>query len=289
MARVQVQYPDMGNVLATAEAIKGNRIRNRLAEAQLEDLPKEKAWREEQRTELRKQWAEQAEDRVRRMSREDATDYVQSLETASRLLQGVNDQESYGGALYAYANIYGDNALRRLQLPKQYDPELVATLQDYAITAAARAKMVLQQLPKLGTTRTVQKGGQKITQEHVGGGQYREIGRGPAWKPEAGGPKVPDRVVKAQQLVLKFTKDVDPMMAALIAANPAMANSPIVKQALETQIPKNLRPAYDNAIKILSEHYQVDPVLQAYPDAYQGTDGQWYVERDGKTYRVEKE
>lgn len=38
---------------------------------------------------------------------------------------------------------------------------------------------------KVGTTRTVQRGGQNITEEYQGDGKWSEIGSGPAWKPDA--------------------------------------------------------------------------------------------------------
>lgn len=70
--------------------------------------------------------------------------------------------------------------------------------------------------------------------------------------------RVPPQVKQAQSMVLKFAKTVDPTVAALISTNPKMANSPLVKQAMQAGIPENLKPAYDEAVKILNSYYGVE-------------------------------
>lgn len=67
--------------------------------------------------------------------------------------------------------------------------------------------------------------------------------------------KVPAKVRQAQSLVLKFAKTIDPTVAALIASNPQMANSPLVKKAMERGISPELKPSYNRAIKILNKYY----------------------------------
>ena len=72
-------------------------------------------------------------------------------------------------------------------------------------------------------------------------------------KPEEKQARVPPQVKQAQALVLKCVKGIDPTVAALIASNPKMANSPLVKKAIESVgIPEDLKPAYDKAIIILN-------------------------------------
>lgn len=72
--------------------------------------------------------------------------------------------------------------------------------------------------------------------------------------------KVPDKVVRAQQGLLNLakSKEVNPVVAMMLAMNPKMATDPEIKKQLTAALPdKSMQPLVDKWLQIVSEYYEV--------------------------------
>lgn len=171
---------------------------------------------------------------------------------------------------------YGDwmaMSVYDLELPAEFfkQPEEVASMtgqqfeaykRTLAMGAADLNKLTLEEIkenskraskkPKLGELRKFLSAGKEITHEWDGK-KWKELAKSPIDDEE----KVPPQVKQAQTFVLKFAESINPIVAALITMNPAAAKDPKVQKELNKEVPQNLRPAYDEAVKILNEYYGV--------------------------------
>ena len=177
---------------------------------------------------------------------------LNAVKYGGRLLQSVTDEETYQRARSAFARAYPEFAKT---LPENYDPEIVDQMKTWSVDYEENINRAGKKTPKIGELRKFKRGNKEITHEWDGE-KWVELSEGPAFKPET--DKAPPQVKQAQSLVLKFAKSIDPTVAALIAANPAMANNPLVKKAIDAGIPDELKDAYDEAVGILNEYYGVE-------------------------------
>lgn len=196
------------------------------------------------------------------MAKVQAERMVKGVQRGLKLLQNVKTPEQYQRAMSMYGKMYPELAE---QLPVDYDPEALGQQLEWGRSftelndkTSPTGKLVAD-LDKLKPDDPKREIYEKMIAKGMSHGDinYKPDGKG-GYVREAQEKKLPPQVKQAQSFVLKFVKTVDPMMAAMIASNPNMANSPIVKQALQSGIPENLRPAYEEALGILNKYYEVE-------------------------------
>ncbi len=237
--------PGLGQALMT-----GYQLRNLRARQGLEEL----GLAEKLATTERLQAEEE-----RKQKKFDAERQLSAVKYGARLLHNVTDEASYQDALLRFSQAYPEYAKT---IPTEYDPANVKRMVGWGLAyekmsdqRSTVGKLLRERdaLPPNDPSRAVldqdiakkiTRPGFKVTPDGEGGFNVVEE------------EVVPDKVKQAQALVVKFAESVDPTVAALIAANPKHANNPIIQNMLAgTKVPEDLKPAYDEAIKILNDFY----------------------------------
>ncbi|KKM86064.1 hypothetical protein LCGC14_1282780 [marine sediment metagenome] len=283
-----IRQPSVGRAMQNALAIRGAETRNLLAEKQLGtfDETQEYVRAQRGREEEKQEWARSL------FEFQKSQEPVKRMEAFDKILRMTLNYSTYATH---------DEKMKNLQTITKGDFSTVPTaeqIQEKALKAGKMPEQYYEEVWKPDTLKTwAQKSSEKIAEVRAGtketsAGKEARIKRQDAAKaglkkpttamaaflknsPDATNDeiaafaqklktseKVPPKVSQAQKLVLKFAQTMDPMMAALISMNPAMANSPLVKQAMDAGIPPELKPAYDEAIKIIDEYYGVETGAQ---------------------------
>ena len=137
MQSLNIQNPNLANVLSRSETIKGQRMQNALAERAMKREPE----RYELEKSLQKQKLQSGKQRLRAG---DVAYKLEKLKTMSSLFRNVKDQAGYDRAVESYIRIFPDEIGELKQVPREYNPEFVNQMVLVSETAAERvAKMNL--------------------------------------------------------------------------------------------------------------------------------------------------
>lgn len=133
--------------------------------------------------------------------------------------------------------------LRKPQ-PSGYQPQ---TKEEAVEFAQAKQKPSAKFGPKTWDPAT-----KSYLQQNLTSGEWKSFGKAP------GDPSktAPPEVAKAQSLVMGFAGGIDAQMAMMLTINPELMGNPEIMSQIKGSVPPHLQPAYDNAVRILSDYYQ---------------------------------
>lgn len=213
----------------------------------------------------------------------------QGFLTISTALDNVN-KENYPTFVSWAKRFIGEDVFDQFEFPEQYDANKLAPLKSLADNLATGKKATISltspdgkqtvEAPiggsiykdliskkwtygkpttkkggrKIGDTRTIQKSGENVTEEWDGT-KFVEVGRGPKFKPDA--DKQEKKAKMAQSLIDDLTPKLSSGTAAIVAGLAKDFDSTKAGE-IRSEIPQELKPLYDKAIKLLEEYYGVE-------------------------------
>lgn len=271
LPRLRTEGPDIGNALLGAERIKLGRQHHRLAERR-NALLERRFGLEERQFEAQEEWreiqkvfntlslamdapsAKAAKQILNKGLGEEAAKAFDMSRVGDKISLTLPDGHKFEGpegVMKEFSGFIGDNP----SVLTDPDPEQVAHLRAWAAANGLSATGPEAKARKTGETRTIQKGTETVTEEWTGSA-WREIGRGPKFKPPEEG-EVPERVKRAQQLLLTYArrKEVNPVVAMLLTSKPELANDPEIKAQITAALPKQEQNVYERALEIVAEYY----------------------------------